>query len=154
MSTSSCLLPSAVVQSLEKSKCNSLLTPPRGPLQTISLWLTLALLLVGRICSKMVSYLNFPRGSVVKNLPANAGDAGDMSSIPGSGRSPVEGNGSPLQYSCLGNFMDREAWWTTGSQRVGHNWPCTCGFMRVWVEVLLKLREHWFLRLCLHSSLF
>ena len=51
--------------------------------------------------------LGFPGGSVVKNLPANAGDAG---SIPGSGRSPGEGNGNPLQCSCLGNLMDRRAW--------------------------------------------
>ena len=49
----------------------------------------------------------FPGGSVVKNLPANAGNSG---SIPGSGRSPGEGNGYPLHYSCLGNLMDREAW--------------------------------------------
>jgi len=48
----------------------------------------------------------FPGGPVVKNLPANSGDIG---SIPGSGRSPVEGNGNPLQYSCLGNPMDRGA---------------------------------------------
>ena len=48
-----------------------------------------------------------PGGSVVKNPPANAGDPG---SILGSGRSPGEGNGNPLQYSCLGNPMDREAW--------------------------------------------
>ena len=46
----------------------------------------------------------FPGGSVVKNLPANAGDAG---SIPGLGGSPGEGRGNPLQYSCLGNSMDR-----------------------------------------------
>ena len=52
----------------------------------------------------------FPGGSVVKNLLANAGDAG---SIPGSGRSPGEGNGNPLQYSCLGNPMDRGAWRAT-----------------------------------------
>ena len=52
----------------------------------------------------------FPGGSMVKNLPANAGDEG---SIPGSGRSPGEGNGNPLQYSCLGNLMDRGAWWAT-----------------------------------------
>ena len=45
----------------------------------------------------------------VKNLSANAGDPG---SIPGSGRSPGERNGNPLQYSCLRNAMDREAWWT------------------------------------------
>ena len=42
----------------------------------------------------------------MKNLPPNAGDAGDMGSIPGLGRFPGEGNGNPLQYSCLGNPMD------------------------------------------------
>ena len=47
-------------------------------------------------------------GSVAKNLLANAGDAG---SIPESGISPGEGNGNPLQYSCLENSMDRGAWW-------------------------------------------
>ena len=52
----------------------------------------------------------FPGGSGVKNLPANAGDVG---SIPGSGRSPGGGNGNPLQYSCLESSMDREAWWAT-----------------------------------------
>ena len=50
----------------------------------------------------------FPGGSAVKNLPANAGDAG---SSPGVGRSPGEGNGNPLLYSCLGNPMDRGAQW-------------------------------------------
>ena len=49
----------------------------------------------------------------VKNLPANAGDAGDSGSIPGPGRSPEGGNGNPLQYSCLDNPMDRGAWWAT-----------------------------------------
>ena len=47
---------------------------------------------------------------MVKNPPANAGD---MVSIPGSGRSPGEENGNPLQYSCLGNLMDRGAWQAT-----------------------------------------
>ena len=51
--------------------------------------------------------MSFPGGSVVKNLPANAGEAG---SIPGLGRSPGEGYGNQLQYSCLGNPMDRGAW--------------------------------------------
>ena len=55
----------------------------------------------------------FPRGAVVNNLPANAGDAGDVGSIPGSERSPEVGNGNPLQYSCLENSMDRGAWWAT-----------------------------------------
>ena len=49
----------------------------------------------------------FPGGSVVKNLPANSRDSG---SIPGSGKSSGVGNGNPLQYSCLGNLMDRGAW--------------------------------------------
>ena len=55
----------------------------------------------------------FPGDSVVKNLPANAGDAGNMGSIPGSGRSLEEGNGNPLQYSFLENPMDRGTWWAT-----------------------------------------
>ena len=48
---------------------------------------------------------------VVKNPPANAGDLRDAGSIPGSGRSPGGGHDNPLQYSCLENPMDREAWW-------------------------------------------
>ena len=56
---------------------------------------------------------DFPGGSVVKNPPANAGDAEDAGSIPGLGRSPRGGNGNPVQYSCLGNPMDREAWLAT-----------------------------------------
>ena len=52
-------------------------------------------------------------GLVVKNSPANAGDVRDMGSIPGSGRSPGGGHGSPLQYSCLENAMDRGAWRAT-----------------------------------------
>ena len=58
---------------------------------------------------------------VVKNPPANSGDAG---SIPRSEASPTGGNGNPLWYSCLENPMDRGAWWATvhmGSQKIGHN---------------------------------
>ena len=55
---------------------------------------------------------SFPGGSVVKNPPENAGD---MGSIPGSRRSPGEGNGKSLQYACLGNPMDRRTWWATYS---------------------------------------
>ena len=54
--------------------------------------------------------LGFPGGSVVKNPPDNAGD---MDLIPGLERSPGEGNGYPLQYSCLESPMDRGAWWAT-----------------------------------------
>ena len=50
---------------------------------------------------------------MVKNPPANARDAGDAGSIPGWRRSPGGGNGNPPQYSCLGNSMDRGAWWAT-----------------------------------------
>ena len=60
-----------------------------------------------------------PSGSTVKKPPANAGDVG---LIPGSGKSPGEGNGNPLQYSCLENPLDRGTWWAmvhgvTKSQR-------------------------------------
>ena len=48
---------------------------------------------------------------MVKKLPANAGDARDMGSSPGLGRTPGEGNGNPQQYSCLENPIDRGAWW-------------------------------------------
>ena len=57
-----------------------------------------------------LSMLGFSTGSLVKNLPASAGDLG---LIPGSERSLGEGNGNPLQYSCLMNSMDRGAWWAT-----------------------------------------
>ena len=60
---------------------------------------------------------------MVKNPPANAGDIKDVGFISGSGRSPGEGHGNPLQYSCLGNPMDRGAWQATvhGVARVGHD---------------------------------
>ena len=57
-------------------------------------------------------FLGFPGGSVIKNLPPNAGDARDAGSIPGSGRSPGVKNGKPLLCSCLENSMDRGAWGT------------------------------------------
>ena len=64
---------------------------------------------------------------VVTNPPANAGDLGDAGSFPGLGRSPGEGNGNPLQYSCLGNSMDRGAWratvhWVTKSRTWLRDW--------------------------------
>ena len=58
---------------------------------------------------------------VVKNIPANVGDERDTILILESGRSPGEGNGYPLQYSCLENSMDRGAWQTT-VHRVAKNW--------------------------------
>ena len=61
-------------------------------------------------CSPRIDKQGFPRGSVVKNMAANAGDVG---LIPGLGRYPTGGNSNPHQYSCLGNPMDRGAWWAT-----------------------------------------
>ena len=62
------------------------------------------------LLDKHILYMGFPGGSEVKVSACNAGDVG---SIPGSGRSPGEGNVSPLQYSCLENPMDGGAWWAT-----------------------------------------
>ena len=73
----------------------------------------------------------FPGGSVVKKLPANAGDAG---SIPGSGRSPGEGDGTPFQYSCLGNAMDRGACQAAGYRLWGHK--------RVGHDLATKQQQH------------
>ena len=74
------------------------------------------------------SPMGLPDDSVVKNPPANAGDAGF---IPGLWRSPREGNGNPLWYSCLENPTDRGAWWAsvhgaTKSQTWLSDWACTC----------------------------
>ena len=57
--------------------------------------------------------MGFPGGSVAENLPANAGEPGDVITVLGLGRSPRGGNGNPNQYSCLKNPMDRGAWRTT-----------------------------------------
>ena len=61
---------------------------------------------------------------MVKNPPTNIGEASNVDLITGLGKSCGEGNGNPLQYSCLENPMDRGAWWATvhGAARVGHGW--------------------------------
>ena len=102
---------------------------PRGKHHLIS-WLQLPCAVIlepkkRKIChcfyfSPIYLPLGFPHSSVGKESPCNAGDPG---LIPGSGRSPVEGNGNPLQYSCLENSMDREepgGLQSMGSQRVRH----------------------------------
>ena len=67
-------------------------------------------------------FKGFPDGSVVNNPPTSAGDARDMVSIPGLGRSPVGGNGNPLQYSCLENPTEEsDELQSVRSQRVGHS---------------------------------
>ena len=72
-----------------------------------------------------IKHIIFAQNIFAKNLPGNAGDARDRGSIPGLGRFLGEGNGTPLQYSCLGNSMDRGAWWATYSLwgcRSRRNW--------------------------------
>ena len=79
--------------------------------------------------AKVFRNLSFDRSSfrsswvvlVIRKPPANSGDTGNMGSIPGLGRSLGEGNGYPLQYSCLENPMDRGAWWTI-EQVVTKSW--------------------------------
>ena len=61
----------------------------------------------------MLYTYSFPGATVLKNLPANIGDARDLGLNPGSGRSPGAGNGNSLQYSCLENPMERGAWRAT-----------------------------------------
>ena len=86
-----------------------------GPLETtIVLFASISL----TILSTQYHELGYLGSSMVNNLPANAGDTG---SIPGLGKSPEEGNDYPFQYSCLGNPMDREAWWAT-----------VCGVTKSW----------------------
>ena len=73
-------------------------------------------------------FIDFPGGSDGKASAYNVGDPG---SIPGSGRSPGEGNGNPLQYSCLENPLDGGTWFrlqSMGSQRVGHIWLTSLSF--------------------------
>ena len=74
--------------------------------------------------------MGFPGGAVEKKLPAKAGDARDMGSIPGSGISPGGGNGNSLQYSYLENSMDRGAWQAT-VHRVAKSWSDTTVHMHV-----------------------
>ena len=65
------------------------------------------------LISPLMLHKGFPGGAVVKNPPANAGDARDRGSVPGCSRSPGGGKDNPFQYSCLENSVDRGAWWAT-----------------------------------------
>ena len=84
------------------------------------LWKFRIICQVKKICLEFCIELGFPYSSVGK---ASACIVGDLGSIPGSGSFPGEGNGNPLQYSCLENRMDRGAWQATvhGISRVGHD---------------------------------
>ena len=105
----------------------------------------------------MVIYTGFPGDSVIKNLPSNVGDTLEKEEIHGSGRSSGEGNGNPLQYSCLGNPMDREAWQTTvhGVTKVSDtpeemNNSSKCIYVSATLSILLTLcSPH-----CVHKYVF
>ena len=88
------------------------------------------------IMSKIKMECGFPGGSVVKNPPANKGDARDMGLISGSGRSPGVGNVNPLQYSCLENSMDRGAWRATvyGVTKESDTTECTHMQNRIYMQ--------------------
>ena len=89
---------------------NGTRAPPALEEQSLSQWTTKE---VPVFLAIIIFKLGFLGGSVVKNLPDNAGDARGMGSIPALGRSPREGNGNPFQYPCLGNPRDRGAWLAT-----------------------------------------
>ena len=87
--------------------------------------------------------MGFPGGAVVKNPPAKTGDARDVGSIPGSGRSPGGGNGNSLQYSCLENSMDKGAWQATVHE-VAKSWSdmavnmCVCAHIHTHTVTKIK----------------
>ena len=104
----------------------SMSAPEPMPLTSMQCWLTHPFHLFNRVVYLYTSVFflthfsfsgilihpkGFQDGSVVKNLLANTGDPRDADLICGSRRSPGEGNGNPLQFSCLRNLMDRGAWW-------------------------------------------
>ena len=66
-----------------------------------------------KVSLQATALVGFPNGSVGKESTCNPGDTGDVGSIPALERSFGEGNGTPLQYSCLGNPINRRAWWAT-----------------------------------------
>ena len=94
------------------------------------------------VCVYIHKYIGFPGHSVVKNPPANAGYPG---LIPGSGRSPGEGNGNLLQYSCLENPVDRGTWWAT-VHRVAKIWiwlsSWACTHIYIYIDILIYSLFH------------
>ena len=83
--------------------------------------------------------MGFSGGTVVRNLPANVGDARDAASIPGSGRSPRGGNGNPLQYSYLKHFMDRGDWRLQSLGSKSGTCPSTYHSLNIALKVLARV---------------
>ena len=101
------------------------------------------------LCAHVCAYMVFPGVAVVKNLPANLGD---ICWILGSGRSPRVGNGTPLQYSCMGNPMARGGWWAiVHGVAVCYDWAHTRVLKSVylndlkWLKWYLSLRFLWWI---------
>ena len=91
----------------------------------------------------------FPGGTMIKNLPANAGDTRDVGSIPGSGRFSGVGNGTPLQDSCLDNSMDRGVWWAIAYE-VAKSWTRLWD----WAHICARARTHTHTSIYLYVSLY
>ena len=85
--------------------------------------------------------MGLPGGTLVKNVPANAGCARDLGSIPGSRRSLGGGPGNPFQYSCLENSMDRGAWWAT-VHGVTKSWTQLSTHAHVYVHTHTYIHTH------------
>ena len=90
---------------------------------------------------KNLSSLGHPWWLSGKESACNTGDIGDVGSIPGLGRSPRVGNGNPLQYSCLGNPMDRGAWWAT-VHSVTKSWTWLNMHILLFITTLPNLISH------------
>ena len=89
--------------------------------------------------------MGFPGGSMIKNPPGSAGDTRDTGSIPGSERSPKEGNGNTFQYSCLENPIDRGAWWPP-VHRVAKSQMFLAAFFiidKTWMQAKCLLIDEW-----------
>ena len=99
-----------MLSELWKYKCTSIATG-YSMLHQLRLLAVKEILTASKIKEHPCNRMSFSGGTVAKNPAANAGDAGDTGSIRGSRRSLGERNGSPLQYSCLENAMDRGPWW-------------------------------------------
>ena len=111
------LVPLPFPQKLIQSKSNLKLSPSTAPHTYQECYLVVVLTVSMHLKCSMATcsgQSRFPGGSVVKNQPANEGDPGDVGSRSGSERSPIGGNGNPLQYSCLENPIDKSL--------VGYNW--------------------------------
>ena len=93
------------------------------------------------VCIHTRNGMGFPAGSVGKKSACDAGDTGDSSLIPGLGRSPGRGHGNALQYSCLGNPVDRGAWWATVN-RVAKSWT-RLRRLSMHNGILLSPRKEW-----------